>query len=365
MAIATRRNHSGTRSPNHQRAERGGEQDRPDDPHEGHGRFGVGGEEGREDRTEPARQGDQHQRPNRDWRVPIPPRMDPLKRTHARIIGPGSAALDRTTSLGQAGPLDSRARLTGELGGVGSKRARLTLTTRLRASSASASSQYRYALRGRRRISSLAWADGRESRPIQVLGVRPRRAHLDRAVLGLRGLEHARAGERAGGAARDGAAWPRRAGGPKPVPLRDVQAERSERLGTGIAELDRVLGGGLVPGSLVLLGGAPGIGKSTLAGMALANIGAAGNEVTLCLRRGVGGAGPPACRAAGGGGAVRADAGRALARVRARRARGRATRRLRDRLGPDPGDPRRRARAASARSGRRPPRCWRRRSGST
>ena len=68
-------------------------------------------------------------------------------------------------------------------------------------------------------------------------------------------------------------------GGPKPVPLRDVQAERSARLGTGIAELDRVLGGGLVPGSLVLLGGAPGIGKSTLAGMALANIGAAGNEV--------------------------------------------------------------------------------------
>ena len=61
--------------------------------------------------------------------------------------------------------------------------------------------------------------------------------------------------------------------------LRDVKAERSERLGTGIAELDRVLGGGLVPGSLVLLGGAPGIGKSTLAGMALANIAEAGHEV--------------------------------------------------------------------------------------
>jgi DNA repair protein RadA/Sms len=65
----------------------------------------------------------------------------------------------------------------------------------------------------------------------------------------------------------------------KPVPLREVKAERSARLSTGIAELDRVLGGGLVPGSLVLLGGAPGIGKSTLAGMALANISAAGNEV--------------------------------------------------------------------------------------
>ncbi|HMA27282.1 MAG TPA: DNA repair protein RadA [Solirubrobacterales bacterium] len=71
----------------------------------------------------------------------------------------------------------------------------------------------------------------------------------------------------------------RRAGGPKPVRLRDVEAERSERLGTGIAELDRVLGGGLVPGSLVLLGGAPGIGKSTLAGMALAKLAAAANDV--------------------------------------------------------------------------------------
>jgi DNA repair protein RadA/Sms len=71
----------------------------------------------------------------------------------------------------------------------------------------------------------------------------------------------------------------KRGGGPKPIPLRDVKAERSARLGTGIAELDRVLGGGLVPGSLVLLGGAPGIGKSTLAGMALANIAGAGNDV--------------------------------------------------------------------------------------
>src|SRR4051794_24860878 len=78
-------------------------------------------------------------------------------------------------------------------------------------------------------------------------------------------------GRRSGGAAG--------AGAPKPVPLRDVKTERSKRLGTGIAELDRVLGGGLVPGSLVLLGGAPGIGKSTLAGMALANLAASGESV--------------------------------------------------------------------------------------
>ena len=49
-----------------------------------------------------------------------------------------------------------------------------------------------------------------------------------------------------------------------PVPLADVEREESERISTGIAEVDFVLGGGLVPGSLVLLGGEPGIGKSTL-----------------------------------------------------------------------------------------------------
>jgi DNA repair protein RadA/Sms len=47
--------------------------------------------------------------------------------------------------------------------------------------------------------------------------------------------------------------------------LDDVEAAEAPRLGTGIPELDRVLGGGLVPGSVVLLGGEPGIGKSTLA----------------------------------------------------------------------------------------------------
>jgi DNA repair protein RadA/Sms len=58
----------------------------------------------------------------------------------------------------------------------------------------------------------------------------------------------------------------------KPVPLREIEAEHVARIGTGIAELDRVLGGGLVPGSLVLIGGSPGIGKSTLTLAALANI---------------------------------------------------------------------------------------------
>jgi DNA repair protein RadA/Sms len=64
-----------------------------------------------------------------------------------------------------------------------------------------------------------------------------------------------------------------------PVRLREVSAPEVARVLTGIAELDRVLGGGLVPGSLVLLGGSPGIGKSTLTGMALGNVAAAGHSV--------------------------------------------------------------------------------------
>src|ERR1700744_1985030 len=49
-----------------------------------------------------------------------------------------------------------------------------------------------------------------------------------------------------------------------PQPIRHVKASERDRLSVGIGELDRVLGGGLVPGSLVLLGGDPGVGKSTL-----------------------------------------------------------------------------------------------------
>ena len=60
--------------------------------------------------------------------------------------------------------------------------------------------------------------------------------------------------------------------------LGDVGATPLVRMSTGIGELDRVLGGGLVPGSLVLLGGAPGIGKSTLTNMLLAQLEHAGRS---------------------------------------------------------------------------------------
>ncbi|HEY7149293.1 MAG TPA: DNA repair protein RadA, partial [Gaiellaceae bacterium] len=54
--------------------------------------------------------------------------------------------------------------------------------------------------------------------------------------------------------------------------LAEVEVEQAERIPTGVPELDRVLGGGLVPASLVLVGGEPGVGKSTLLLTALASI---------------------------------------------------------------------------------------------
>jgi len=58
-----------------------------------------------------------------------------------------------------------------------------------------------------------------------------------------------------------------------PLRLVEVEVEEAARISTGISELDRVLGGGLVPASLVLLGGEPGVGKSTLLLTALRAIG--------------------------------------------------------------------------------------------
>jgi DNA repair protein RadA/Sms len=84
----------------------------------------------------------------------------------------------------------------------------------------------------------------------------------------------ARTGGGGGTTARRG-----RPGAVAPVKLADVQAADVPRLRTGIGEFDRVLGGGIVPGSLVLIGGSPGIGKSTLTSMALGRLAAAGRRV--------------------------------------------------------------------------------------
>lgn len=65
-------------------------------------------------------------------------------------------------------------------------------------------------------------------------------------------------------AARRGAAAFSSSTKPRPILLRDISAEKEERLDMKDEELNRVLGGGLVRGSLVLIGGEPGIGKSTL-----------------------------------------------------------------------------------------------------
>ncbi len=96
-----------------------------------------------------------------------------------------------------------------------------------------------------------------------------------------------------------------RAVGPaaSPVPLAEIEAREVERISTGLAELDRVLGGGLVAGQVTLIGGDPGIGKSTLLLQALAALGAkhkvlyvsgeeSAEQVALRARRlGVGAAG--------------------------------------------------------------------------
>ncbi len=87
--------------------------------------------------------------------------------------------------------------------------------------------------------------------------------------------------KRASAPAGRGGSAPTRAAGRAltPVPLGQVEAPKVGRMSTAIGELDRVLGGGLVPGSLVLIGGAPGIGKSTITTAALANLAAAGQKV--------------------------------------------------------------------------------------
>jgi DNA repair protein RadA/Sms len=64
-----------------------------------------------------------------------------------------------------------------------------------------------------------------------------------------------------------------------PIKLKDITLENEDRTSTGMGELDRVLGGGIVRGSLILVGGDPGIGKSTLLLQICQQIGEGGKEV--------------------------------------------------------------------------------------
>jgi len=66
---------------------------------------------------------------------------------------------------------------------------------------------------------------------------------------------------------------------PEPVPIDTIEVEEEYRLLTQIDEFDRVLGGGIVPGTLILIGGDPGIGKSTLMLQALYGLATAGHKV--------------------------------------------------------------------------------------
>ncbi len=66
-----------------------------------------------------------------------------------------------------------------------------------------------------------------------------------------------------------------------PLPLSSLEGGGEERRSTGLAELDRVLGGGMVRGSVVLVGGEPGIGKSTLLLQAASRLAGAGRRVLL------------------------------------------------------------------------------------
>jgi DNA repair protein RadA/Sms len=78
-----------------------------------------------------------------------------------------------------------------------------------------------------------------------------------------------------------GDAGPTAAAARPPRRLADVEVEEAARISTGVPELDRVLGGGLVPASLVLVGGEPGVGKSTLLLTALGAVAREGRRALL------------------------------------------------------------------------------------
>jgi DNA repair protein RadA/Sms len=107
-------------------------------------------------------------------------------------------------------------------------------------------------------------------------GLRQRDAALAGPVSGVRRVEHAGGGADAAPGPRPARRAGRSAGRGGARALADVTGAESERWSTGMRELDFVLGGGIVPGSIVLVGGEPGIGKSTLLLQAAARLHEAG-----------------------------------------------------------------------------------------
>ena len=110
--------------------------------------------------------------------------------------------------------------------------------------------------------------------------VRHDHGSLARQVPRLRRVRHARRGADGPGDSRR--SRPTVDGAPRtPERLGDVRVEEAARISTGVPELDRVLGGGLVPASLVLVGGEPGVGKSTLLLSALGAVARGGRRALL------------------------------------------------------------------------------------
>ena len=126
---------------------------------------------------------------------------------------------------------------------------------------------------------------GKKSAALCLPGLWLGRRQMGRALRQLRRMECHGRGDRGRAAVRQGAALPKGKAG-RLVPLKGDEPPL-QRIESGIAELDRVTGGGLVPGSAVLIGGDPGIGKSTLLMQALAALARAGRR-RLYLRRGGG-----------------------------------------------------------------------------
>ena len=104
------------------------------------------------------------------------------------------------------------------------------------------------------------------------------------ALSRVRGMEHPRGGDRRRRRTACRSRPRRRA-----TPLHEVAADDGERLPSGIPEVDRVLGGGILPGGVTLLGGDPGVGKSTLLLQLFGHLG--GGDGPLRERGGVPGAG--------------------------------------------------------------------------